>query len=315
MKPEPNMPDVRRRGRSFPVGLGALISAATGVLVAYGAVPRVSRVMVVNSDSTVAKYAEVAGAFNASLGMSPTEVDSSKISDAQLRRLVSSTKPDVIYCIGAAAYQSATLATRDTPIIFSSAINWQRFPSRRRTHVIANELPATAQLTLFRHFFPGLKRVGVLYNRDINRQWFAAAQDAGREVGLEVVGYHVSRASRVDEGIRDLAPKVDAFWLAPDPVVLDSTANIELYFRLTQAARKPVIAYSAAFLSLNPVLVISPDMPTIGRQAAGLVRDLDTAEPVCTPAGSEVILNLRRVQEYGLEFNPESLDSVNRIIR
>ena len=58
-------------------------------------------------------------------------------------------------------------------------------------------------------------------------------------------------------------------------------------------------------------------MPTIGRQAAGLLQGLrpGAKKEVQSPAGSEVTLNLRAVKDYGLTLNEEAMDSVNRVLR
>lgn len=297
--------------RSGGVLAGMLVLGSA--MFAWTAVAPGGRIIVLNSDASVAKYNEVATAFTAAIARPTVTIDLATTSERSLRSLL--TRDDALYCIGAKAFQSASDVARDNPIVFSSAINWKRFKRGDETHVIDNDLPAEAQLTLFRHFFPDIKRVGVLYNRSINRQWFRDAEDAGKALGLEVEGYSVSRPSRVDNGMKSLATKVDAFWLIPDPVVLDDETTIRLYFDMAHASRKPVFAYSAAFEALKPTLILAPDMPTIGRQAAGLIQNLDTAKDVYSPAGSEVILNLGRVREYGLRFNRESFDSVNRIIR
>lgn len=224
--------------------------------------------------------------------------------------------PSVIYCIGGNAYQAATKLAKGKSIVLSTAINWERFkPDARTTRVIANELPAVAQLTLFRHFFPKVQRVGVVYSPSINKQWFEQAVLAGKEVGVEVIGRTITRSSQVGTALAELMPKVDALWLTPDPVVLESATTAQLYFTRADAARKPVFAYSAAFSALGATLVLAPDMPTIGRQAAGVAQDHAGALAVNTPAGSEVTLNLKRVTQYGIDFNREALDSVNNLIR
>lgn len=305
----------KRRSRWTRWSTSAAGVILLSALAAQTAVAPTGRIIVLNSDPGIAKYAEVQQAFSAAVSRETVTVDVSNTSESELRRIIGRADAEVLYCIGARAYQSATKATRNKPIVFSSAINWKRFPARKATHVIDNDLPAETQLTLFRHFFPDIKKIGVLYNRTINKQRFAEAEEVGEELGIEVIGYSVSRPSRVDNGLESLAKKVDAFWLIPDPVVLSDEANIRLYFDLAHAARKPVFAYSSAFEALKPTLILAPDMPTIGRQAAGLVQDLSSAADVYSPAGSEVILNLGRVREYGLDFNRDSYDSVNRIIR
>jgi putative tryptophan/tyrosine transport system substrate-binding protein len=301
------------RSMIFALGRRLLALAA---LSAGAAEPTSNRVLVVNSDTSVAKYLEVQLAFREGLGTQPTiEVDLTQSSEAQLRRIIAAENPRAIYCIGASAYQAAARIARDRPIVLSSAINWERLNPGRQTRVIANELPSVTQLTLFRHLFPKLQRVGVVYNRDINRQWFDQAVIAGREVGIEVIGRTVSRSGQVAGALNDLAPRVDALWLTPDPIVLENEAGVRRYFAGAAAAKKAVFAYSPAYLDFGAALILAPDMPTIGRQAASLVQDLQNAQPVNTPAGSEVILNLRRVEQSGLTLNPEAMDSVNHLVR
>ena len=294
----------------------ALVVLAVTLMLARAAAPPAARVLVVNSDASVAKYVEVQDAFKEALGADGVmEVDFAKVGEAGVRRALAEN-PGVIYCIGRNAYQTTTKLAKGKQIVMSTVINWEAFkPIPPTTRVIANELPAVQQLTLFRQFFPKLQRVGVIYNPAINKQWFAQAVLAGKEVGVEVIGHTVTRSSQVATELGKLAPKVDALWLASDPVVLENEAAVLLYFARADAAKRPVFTYSPAFTGLGATLVLAPDMPTIGRQAAGVVQDHAGAQAVSTPAGSEVTLNLKRVQQYGLEFNREALDSVNNLIR
>ena len=309
-------PCAARGWRAVSVLPVLLVLAAT-VWLALAAVPPSATVLVVNSDASVAKYLEVQDAFRETLGAGAvTALDLSKVGEAGVRRALAAETPGVIYCIGGNAYQTAAKLAKGKSIVLSTAINWERFKvDPRTTRVIANELPAVQQLTLFRHFFPKLQRVGVVYNPAINKQWFTQAVAAGKEVGIEVLGRPVARSSAVGAALAELTPKVDALWLTPDPVVLENEVVVQRYFAGADAARKPVFAYSAAFTGLGATLVLAPDMPTTGRQAAGVAQDFASAPAVITPGGSEVTLNLKRVQQYGLDFNREALDAVNNLLR
>lgn len=315
--PPPSQPLPRaQRGGMAAATLPVLLVLAVTMLLALAAVPPAGPVLVVNSDASVAKYQEVQDAFKATLGAGGlTELDLVKVGEAGVRRAMAGN-PGVIHCIGANAYLATAKNAKGKPIILSTAINWERFkPLPASTRVIANELPAAQQLTLFRHFFPKLQRLGVIYNPAINKQWFEQAVVAGKEVGIEIIGRPVNRSSGVGPALAELTPKVDALWLTPDPVVLDSEAVVQRYFTGADAAKKPVFAYSAAFTELGATLVLAPDMPTVGRQAAAIAQDFAGAPAVSAPAGSEVTLNLKRVQQYGLEFNREALDAVSNLIR
>jgi putative ABC transport system substrate-binding protein len=66
------------------------------------------------------------------------------------------------------------------------------------------------------------------------------------------------------------------------------------------------------------VLTVSVDEATIGRQAADITREILSAgmieKQVQYPAGSHIILNLKKVKEYAFPYNQDALGIVNQII-
>ena len=84
-------------------------------------------------------------------------------------------------------------------------------------------------------------------------------------------------------------------------------------------AGKPIYTYDKAFADLGATLIMSADIPTMIRQSAEIVSNileyLKIEEKAQNPAGSHIILNMKKVEEYGLNLNIEALDSVNEIVR
>lgn len=277
------------------------------------------KVLIVNSDGTVEKYNTAQAAFRESLGAPVKELDLAGMSAAAAERAIRAEAPTAVYTIGSSAFLAASKAAKGKPIVMSSVLNWQRLPAAAApgTHIIANEMPSASQLTMFRYFFPMVKRIGVLYSAQFNKQWMADAVAAGRDVGVEVIGVPVRSASAARSELPKLLPKVDAIWVTSDPVVLADEPAVRALFAALRAAQKPAFTYTTGFAEFNPTLIVAPDQPTIGRQAAGLLKGLHPGakKEVQSPAGSEVTLNLRAVKEYGLTLNEEAMDSVNHIIR
>ena len=89
-------------------------------------------------------------------------------------------------------------------------------------------------------------------------------------------------------------------------------------FKESDARKVPVFSYHDVFTEYGAVLIVSVDNPTIGRQAAGIAMEVLSVgkmeEKVQSPAGSHIILNLKKVKEYGLPYKEEALGSVNQII-
>ena len=301
----------------LPLLLALAVLAAP--IVAVPAQTPATKVLVVNSDGAVEKYNTAQQSFRSSFAGPVTEINLAGLTDRAAERAIRAEAPTAIYSIGAKASIAASKATSGRPIVMSSVINWQRLPAATAagTHVIANELPSATQLTMFRYFFPKVKRVGVLYSTEFNRQWMAEAVAAGRDVGIEVIGIPVRTTGAARTGLSRLLSKVDALWVASDPVVLADEAAVRAIFADSAAARKPTFTYASAFAEFSPTLIVAPDVPTIGRQAAGILQGLvpGAKKEVQSPAGSEVTLNLRAVKDYGLDLNEEAMDSVNRVLR
>ncbi len=312
----PAPPDERAASR-----VNALVLVAFTLSLAWAVLAQAptGKVLVVNSDAAVEKYSTAQLAFRDALGQPVKELDLAGLTDAAAERAIRAEAPAAVYSIGAKAFLAASKAAKGKPIVMSSVINWQRLPAAAAagTQVIANELPSTTQLTLFRYFFPQVKRIGVLYNADFNRQWMADAVAAGRDVGVEVIGVSVRTTAGARSELAKLLPKVDALWVTADPVVLADEPAVRTLFTACATARKPVFSYAPAFAEFGATLIVSPDVPTIGRQAAGLLQGFQpgAVKESQSPAGSEVTLNLRAVKEFGLTLNEEAMDSVNHVLR
>ena len=98
----------------------ATASAALGAVAVARAAAANGRVLVVNTDASIAKYAEVQSSFKEALGNRPlTEIDLHTAGETLLRRALASESPALIHCIGAAAYQAAARLARDHRIVLS----------------------------------------------------------------------------------------------------------------------------------------------------------------------------------------------------
>lgn len=302
-----------------PVALIAVLLWSFLMSVEVVADQTTSKVLVVNSDGAVEKYQVAQQAFVESLGGPVKVLDLSRLSDREAQRAIRAEAASAVYGIGARASVAASRAVRGRPVVISSVINWSRLPEARspRVHVVANELSSESQLTMFRYFFPDVKRIGVLYSREYNREWLESAVASGKGIGLEVIGIPVRSTRASETALKSLLPKIDALWVASDPVVLADETAVRRLFGAIAAARKPSFTYTSAFAGFGPTLIVAPDAPTIGRQAAAILRDasIGPIKQVQNPAGSEVILNLGAVRDYGLRLNDEARDSVNRFIR
>jgi putative ABC transport system substrate-binding protein len=174
------------------------------------------------------------------------------------------------------------------------------------------------QLMMYRYLFPEIKKIGVLYNEQYNQEWLTAAIQAAHDMGMDLVGEQVSEDQNLSTAIEKLLTEVDALWLIADPLVMADRASVIEIFQQAEIRKKPVFTYNELFIDFGAILVISADIPTIGRQASAWVEELRNdetiTERVSNPIGSYIILNMKKIKEYQIRLNKEALGSVNQII-
>lgn len=281
------------------------------------------KILILNSDMSISNYSLAHTGFKTKLtdNIIESELDLGNkwIEESKIKDKINDLNPDVIYCIGSKAYLLAYKLAENKNLIFTSMINWRRFPMGKNTYGVSAELLPGMQMTLYSYFFPEVNKIGVLFSDNYNKEWWEFALRSAHEVDIEVIGKVVSRQDEIEPALQELLAKVDALWLIPDPIVLSKTELVDKIFRQCNNAQKPVFTYSDAFANYGATLIITADIPTAGRQAAELALDLLSKrripERVQTPAGSYIILNLQQVEKQKLKLNEEALDSVNQIIR
>jgi len=137
-------------------------------------------------------------------------------------------------------------------------------------------------------------------------------------MGVEIIGRSLSKRRDTLPELKGLLPEIDALWLISDPVIMaDKNTLIEL-FKQCDVHKKPILSYHDAFAEYGAVLIVSVDNPTTGRQVAAISREVLSGDVVKTkvqlPAGSHIILNLKKANAYGLKYGEMALSVVNRII-
>lgn len=278
------------------------------------------KILILNSNMSIEKYALAQAEFKSKMRGTIVEIDlgDKQFDIARIKKTLQEMKPDIIYCIGSKAHVLGHQLPGNNKIIFSSALNWRRLPTGENTYGISNELPSGMQLMMYRYLFPEIKKIGVIYSKKFNEEWLKGAVKDGRDMGIDIVGKSVKTPLDMAPALQELLPKVDVLWLTSDPVVISRKESVVEIFKQTGSMKKPVFAYSEIFASFGALLVISADVPTMGRQAAILADDLlagnKILEPVAYPAGSHITLNMKKVKKYGIKLNKEALDSVNKII-
>jgi len=281
------------------------------------------RILLINSDSNVEKYKTAQEEFKKTVSASVLEANlgNKKELEGEIKKMLA-YNADLVYCIGAKAFSFAKDHFGDKYIVFSSIINCYRLtPFPPKTYGISNELHTRMPLFMFRSIFPDIRRLGILYSEQYTLQWFKDAESQAKELEIEIIGNSVAEKEEMMPALKNLLSRTDALWLISDPVIMPEKKFLYEILNVCAKYRKPVFSYHETYVNYGAVLVVSVDEATIGRQAAGIAMELlsgnkmNTDEKIQFPAGSQISLNLKKTEEYSLEYNKDGLGMVNNIVK
>ena len=130
-----------------------------------------SGIFILNSDASLMKYSTAHETFNKIMGGKCKELDlgGKWIANNKIEKIVSDKEHKIIYCIGSKAFRLAQKYGKDKNIIFSLAINWQRFKPGKNTYGISNELNPAMKLMMYKYIFPEIKNIGIIYSKKYSK--------------------------------------------------------------------------------------------------------------------------------------------------
>ena len=233
---------------------------------------------------------------------------------AELVRL----KVDVIVTYATPPVLAAKQATSVIPIVFASVadpvgtglVASLARPGGNATGM-SNQQPDTAakRLELFREVVPGLSRLAILGNvgnpavvLDVRE-----VQVAARALGLEAATFEILRAEDIAPTFEALTSRVDALYVAGDPLVNTNRIRIN---SLALGARLPTMHGYREYVEAGGLMSYGPNVPDQYRRAADYVDKIlrgakPTDIPVEQPTKFDLVINLTTAKALGLKI-PES---------
>ncbi len=231
-----------------------------------------------------------------------------RISDDQSVNLVAAIGPE------AAAFVWESFPDPFPARIYSIILNPEKIIG---SHALANgislNISPVVQLGMIQKGLPSLQQIGIIYDPDINQDFYDAAADAARHAGIQLVPVTVSSSKEIPDILNRAFEKIDGIWLIPDRTVISE--SIAQYIIKEAVLKKiPVIGYNQFFYDSGAALAFVFDYRDLGRQAADLAADLASGETSAedrVPA-FQVWLNAGVIQKLGIGI-PDALEPPVRI--
>jgi putative tryptophan/tyrosine transport system substrate-binding protein len=236
-------------------------------------------------------------------------------------------KVDVIVTWASAPVLAAKRATATIPIVFAAQMDpvgagVVASLSRPGGNVTGMSIQQTdtagKRIELLREVVPKLARLAVMANSGAAgavlemREVVATA----KSLGLEVTPIEVRQADEVFQAIETLRDRVDALYVASDPLIFSNRVRFNA---LARVARLPTIYGSREYTDAGALMSYGPNWADLFRHAAEQVdkvlRGAKPADiPVEQPTKFDLVINLGTAKALGLEVPPTLLARADEVI-
>ena len=174
------------------------------------------------------------------------------------------------------------------------------------------------RLEILREIIPGLRRLGIIANRD-NPQValeISDAQDKARKLGIDVTISNIVRADDIAPAIEALKGNADSLYVVSDAFAVTNRVRINTF---ALAARMPTMHANREYIETGGLISYGTNYPDLFRRAGNYVdkvlRGSKPADlPVEQPTKFDLIINLITAKALGLEVPPTLIARADEVI-
>lgn len=137
---------------------------------------------------------------------------------------------------------------------------------------VSLQIPVSIQLAEISGAFPGVKKLGLLFDKTHNMAFFESARISGKVLGIDLIALTVDSKKDIPEVLKNNLSRLDCIWMVPDRTVI-SEKIVQYVIKQALYRQKGVIGYNSFFLKSGAVFAFEFDYIKIGLQTAEMVTD------------------------------------------
>lgn len=203
---------------------------------------------------------------------------------------------------------------REVPVVYLLAPSAPALP--KNFLGIEMRIQPSRQLAAINKALPKVRSIGVLYNPAHSGQWVKEALLSPVASVQTLLFKKFDSQTSLPGALQELAGKVDAYWLLPDPQ-LTAPQVFGSLLEFSMKNKIPIISFSEKYLAQGAAVAVTFDTVDMGSQAAELgaqvARDgLDAHTPSLTPPRKiRVVANPMVLERLGVPYAPAGVDAVS----
>jgi putative tryptophan/tyrosine transport system substrate-binding protein len=232
-----------------------------------------------------------------------------------------------IVVVGGVAVPAAKRATSVIPIVFTLAqdpVGSGLVASLARPGGNVTGLSTQSgdlfdkRLEILREIVPGLRRLGIIANRDnpAVALEISDAHEKARKLGIDVIISNVVGADDIAPAIEALKGRADALYVCTDPLVNTHRIRINTF---ALAARLPTMHANRDFIEAGGLISYGANYPDLFRRAGDYVDKIMRGAkpgdlPVEQPTKFDLVINLITAKALGIVVPPSLLARADEVI-
>ncbi|EKE18145.1 MAG: hypothetical protein ACD_10C00111G0001, partial [uncultured bacterium] len=219
---------------------------------------------------------------------------------------------DLIVSAGGEALRQALENGASTPIIATllprhsyEKVVAQSSNRQARVTAIYLDQPPIRQAAFLRHLLPDKKRIGMLFSNETRSQ-ASLYRQAFKNTGLTLESAENDTPNSLLPSLSTLLTRVDVLLAIPDGSIYNRD-NIKPILVTSYRHQRPVVAFSAPFVSAGALAALHSTPAQIGRQSAELVNKMGAQlPPPMPPSQFAISINANVAEALGLAVPDEA---------
>jgi len=217
---------------------------------------------------------------------------------------------DLVFALGAKAVTHTSKIKTTAPILATMIQTPERLDPSKRNYALLLARSPKSQLEWHQRILPQAKRVGLLFDPNINQLWVDEAKRVAASLELEIIAVPVNSPMEIPAALKVLGRNADSILgIADATVYSNKTVRSVLLFSFRN--RIPLVGLSKAWAKAGALYALDWNYAKLGQQAGTLaIRLLNENQtppvsPTIVPLSQTPIyfLNLKTAKQMKLEFS------------
>lgn len=228
--------------------------------------------------------------------------DSSPQEDKEMASRLEAHRFDLFAAIGPEAAKLVWSLKTDRPKIFAAVLDPEILLEKGGSQCgVSLRIPVERQVQEISKAFANIKRIGLLFDANINDWFYKAAEAASGQYGISIVPLRVESRAQITEVLAKNWQNLDCVWMIPDQTVI-SEKIIEHIIKLSVYNSKGVIGFNSFFIRTGAFFAFDFDYRVLGIQTLKKM-DAYLESGSCRPEAPEfqTLFNPKMIEKIGLK--------------